>query len=59
MALTLENEHFIVTYKTKDGHEEVKSLERVQAGQTYTVGFLRTGKQVSICVFEIKILIYS
>lgn len=55
MALTLENEHFIVTYKTKDGHEEVKSLERVQAGQTYTVGFLRTGKQASICVFKIKV----
>jgi hypothetical protein len=46
MALTLENEHFTAIYKTKDGREEVKSLEMAQIGQTYNVGFLRSGKQV-------------
>ncbi|KAI6183630.1 Basement membrane proteoglycan [Aphelenchoides bicaudatus] len=50
MALTLENEQFTAIYKTRDGREEVRSLERAEAGKTYNVGFLRTGKQIEVVV---------
>jgi hypothetical protein len=48
MALTLENGRFVATYKTAAGKDTVRNEELVHPGQTYTVGFLRTGKQVRI-----------
>jgi hypothetical protein len=50
MALTLENNKLVATYKTTAGKDVVSSPEPIIAGQTYSVGLLRTGKQVEIVV---------
>ncbi|KAI6230503.1 Basement membrane proteoglycan [Aphelenchoides fujianensis] len=50
MALTIENDRLIGTYKTRDGREQVRSLSAVQPDRVYQVGFLRSGKSLEIRV---------
>ncbi|KAI6238948.1 Basement membrane proteoglycan [Aphelenchoides fujianensis] len=50
MALTIENDRLIGTYKTRDGREQVRSLAPVQPDRVYQMGFLRSGKSLEIRV---------